>query len=204
MHVVVNPPAGCVVEGALQRATYYAKSDPLLLFNTSLPFVYNAHHILVDRKFRILSYLQEKGVIDEDIKTAALVEKLEQWMLEAVFYCGRSFFGCAVPQLHYKLVDGQYYGCRQLLLPLFCGTQEAILALPVEYIPSYEPATSDKAVFDEGDVERLLNGEDVTSGSLIVVKPGDACYKAHTAIPLVWARMNARLVDFPQAQWLLK
>lgn len=207
VHSVLNEPrAGVATRGSLQRATFFHMQDLQLLFNTALPFVYRAKHILSDRQDRVMEVLVQHNVYDKSKTANHLLNHMKQWILESLWYCGRSFFGCAVPQMHYKIIQNEYYGRRQLLLPLFCGLNYPILALPVDFVENRELDPGDEWI-RAGDIAATLDGKlfgGVAACGTHDSAPPTCYYRAQTALTLEWARMNARLVDVPQAKWLLR
>jgi hypothetical protein len=203
-NVLNQPPGRVETRGSLERATFFNPQDRQLLYNTTLPFVYRAKHILSDRHERVLKVLVHHHVCHEN-----LPDQMKNWILESLWYCGRSFFGCAVPQMHYKILDNEYHGRRQLLLPLFCGLNYPILALPVDFVENQQPDAGDEWI-SGCDIAATLNGKSfvdvqVCGKNGVVGADAPTCYyRAQTALTLEWARMNARLVDVPQAKWLLR
>ncbi len=205
-NVLNQPGLGVETRGLLQRATFFNMQDSQLLFNTTLPFVYRAKHILSDRQDRVMEVLVQHNVYDKNQPVNHLLIHIKQWILESLWHCGRSFFGCAVPQMHYKIVHNEYHGRRQLLLPLFCGLNYPILALPVDFVDNYELDPGDEWISAD-DIAATLNGKsfaDVQACRTHAHNAPTCYYRAQTALTLEWARMNARLVDMPQAKWLLR
>ena len=59
--------------------------------------------------------------------------KLNQWIADAKRRV-QGTFALAVPQIYYEPINDKYTGRLQLLIPLFCGTNKAKLALGLDYI----------------------------------------------------------------------
>jgi len=62
----------------------------------------------------------------------ALQQKLRSWIQESISLC-RKNFALALPQMYYTVHQGKFQGSGQILLPLFCHTQSAKLALALSY-----------------------------------------------------------------------
>ena len=62
----------------------------------------------------------------------ACVLKLNQWIDDAKRRV-QGTFTLAVPQVYYQLIGDKFTGRLQLLIPLFCGTSKAKLALSLDY-----------------------------------------------------------------------
>jgi len=81
-----------------------------------------------------------------DVGIAALQRLLHSWIHESISLC-RKNFALALPQMYYTVDRGIFQGKGQILLPLFCHTQSAKLALALSYQggqdaqESYEAAT---------------------------------------------------------------